>query len=113
MFHRLRFEIPLFVNENCSSCCVKEYLKQLNSELEKLAEMIHGDTVNEGRRRVFPWLCDAEFAGKQYFWISFGVKACLVCEFSSKIHPNIPNANIGRAGRLSIFFVLRLVAWDG
>ena len=63
MFHRLRFEIPLFVNENCSSCCVKEYLKQLNSELEKLAEMIHGDTVNEGRRRVFPWLCDAEFAG--------------------------------------------------
>lgn len=26
----------------------EEYLKQLNSELEKLAEMIHGDTVNEG-----------------------------------------------------------------
>ena len=27
---------------------VEDYLKQMNGELPKLAEMIHGDTVNEG-----------------------------------------------------------------
>lgn len=31
---------------------VEEYLKQMNDELPKLAEMIHGDTVNEGREPI-------------------------------------------------------------
>ena len=35
-----------FVVHGCPSA--KEYLKQINDELPKLAEMIHGDTVNDG-----------------------------------------------------------------
>ena len=50
MFHHSLIELDLFVDEDTCSSCVEEYLKQLNGELEKLAEMIHGDTVNEGRR---------------------------------------------------------------
>jgi hypothetical protein len=36
---------------------VEEYLKQMNDELPKLAEMIHGDTVNEGACNM-TWLLE-------------------------------------------------------
>ncbi len=37
----------MFCGVNCCGSA-KEYLKQINDELPKLAEMIHGDTVNAG-----------------------------------------------------------------